>query len=149
MSNIHVLLINGSNLNLLGTREPQTYGSDTLQDVEARAEAAAKAAGGSLVAFQSNYEGAIVERIHQAKGEGVDAIIINAGGWGMYSLIPGAYTHTSVAIVDALSGVAIPFIELHVSNVHARESFRHHSYLSAKAVGVVCGLGVAGYGECV
>ncbi|KAG7548965.1 hypothetical protein FFLO_03170 [Filobasidium floriforme] len=139
MSGIHVLVINGPNLNLLGTREPQTYGYDTLSDVEEKCKRAAEAAGGRCSTFQSNYEGAIVERIHHAKADGVDGIVINAG----------AYTHTSVAIRDALLGVTIPFIELHISNVHARESFRHHSYLSDKAVAVVCGLGVSGYDYCV
>ncbi|KAJ6551572.1 catabolic 3-dehydroquinase 1 [Mycena capillaripes] len=132
---LSILLINGPNLNLLGTREPGVYGSTTLNDVVANCTATATSAGASLVAFQSNHEGAIVDRIQQARSEGVDAIVIN----------PGAYTHTSVAIRDAFLGVDIPFIEVHVSNVHAREAFRHHSYLSDKAVAVIAGLGVKGY----
>ncbi|RMY77404.1 hypothetical protein D0864_09470 [Hortaea werneckii] len=122
-----ILLINGPNLNLLGTREPQIYGSTTLQDVEN----AAKQQGTDL---GSNHEGAIIDRIQEARGNS-QYIIINAG----------AFTHTSVGIRDALSGVSIPFIEVHISNVHAREAFRHHSYLSDKAVAVICGLGTYGY----
>ena len=129
-----ILLINGPNLNLLGTREPHIYGSTTLADVEANAKAQAKELGATLESFQSNHEGAIVDRIQAARGR-VDGIIIN----------PGAYTHTSVAIRDALLGVSIPFIELHVSNVHAREPWRHHSYFSDKAAGIIVGLGVYGY----
>ncbi|KAJ7139019.1 catabolic 3-dehydroquinase [Mycena epipterygia] len=134
-ASLSILLINGPSLNLLGTREPQVYGSVTLSDVVTSCTATAENAGASLVAFQSNHEGGIVDRIHQAKLDGVDAIVIN----------PGAYTHTSVAIRDAFLGVGIPFIEVHVSNVHAREAFRHHSYLSDKAVAVIAGLGVKGY----
>ncbi|TPX10093.1 uncharacterized protein E0L32_001290 [Thyridium curvatum] len=130
-----ILLINGPNLNLLGTREPHIYGNTTLQDVVDAAQKQAVDLDVSLDAFQSNWEGAIIDRIQQARTEGVDAIIIN----------PGAFTHTSVAIRDALLGVAIPFVELHVSNVHARETFRHHSYFQDKAVAVVCGMGVYGY----
>lgn len=129
-----ILLINGPNLNLLGTREPTIYGSTTLPQV---IEAAGKQCSDKSITFahlQSNHEGVIVDRIHEARGN-VDAIIIN----------PGAFTHTSVAIRDALSGVDIPFIEVHISNVHAREAFRHHSYLSDKAVAVICGLGIYGY----
>ncbi|KAJ5107379.1 Catabolic 3-dehydroquinase 1 [Penicillium angulare] len=129
-----ILLINGPNLNLLGTREPHIYGSTTLVDVENNAKEQAKSLGASLETFQSNHEGAIVDRVQAARGK-VDGIIIN----------PGAYTHTSVAIRDALLGVAIPFIELHVSNVHAREPFRHHSYFSDKAAAIIVGLGVYGY----
>ncbi|KAJ5378873.1 catabolic 3-dehydroquinase [Penicillium cosmopolitanum] len=129
-----ILLINGPNLNLLGTREPQIYGSTTLADVERNALATATKNGASLESFQSNHEGAIVDRIQAARGK-VDGIVIN----------PGAYTHTSVAIRDALLGVGIPFIELHVSNVHAREPWRHHSYFSDKAAGIIVGLGVYGY----
>lgn len=129
-----ILLINGPNLNLLGTREPQIYGSTTLQDVENQAKSQAETLSSTFEAFQSNSEGSIVDRIHSARGK-VDAIIINAG----------AYTHTSVAIRDALSGVDIPFIELHITNVHAREAFRHHSYLCDKAEAVICGMGVYGY----
>ncbi|RAH48268.1 type II 3-dehydroquinate dehydratase [Aspergillus brunneoviolaceus CBS 621.78] len=130
-----ILLLNGPNLNLLGTREPHIYGSTTLPQVEARCAERATALGATLQSFQSNHEGALVDRIQQARTEQVDAIIIN----------PGAYTHTSVAIRDALLGVAIPFIELHVSNVHAREAWRHHSYFSDKASGIIVGLGVDGY----
>ncbi|KAI1170023.1 catabolic 3-dehydroquinase [Nemania sp. FL0916] len=129
-----ILLINGPNLNLLGTREPHIYGSTTLPDVISQAESQASALGVSLQTFQSNHEGAIIDRIQEARG-GIDAIIIN----------PGAFTHTSVAIRDALLGVDIPFVELHVSNVHAREPFRHHSYFQDKAVAVICGLGTYGY----
>lgn len=130
-----VLLINGPNLNLLGTREPEVYGSTTLADVERLAIEQAQAAGATLSCFQSNHEGALIDRIHAASKEGVQAIVIN----------PGGLTHTSVALRDALSGVAIPFIEVHISNIHRRESFRHRSYLSSIAAGVICGLGVAGY----
>lgn len=129
-----ILLINGPNLNLLGTREPHLYGSTTLDDVVNSAEAQASNLDATLEAFQSNHEGAIVDRLHEARGN-VDAVVIN----------PGAYTHTSVAIRDALLGVDIPFVEIHVSNVHAREEFRRHSYLSDKAQAVICGLGVYGY----
>lgn len=129
-----ILLLNGPNLNLLGTREPQIYGSTTLNDVVNLAKEQAASLGVTIEAFQSNHEGAIVDRIHEARGK-VDAIIIN----------PAAYTHTSVAIRDALLGVDIPFIECHISNVHAREPWRHHSYFSDKAVAVICGLGTYGY----
>jgi 3-dehydroquinate dehydratase II len=130
-----LLLLNGPNLNLLGTREPQVYGSTTLADVEAAATAQAGAAGATLACFQSNHEGALIDRIHAAKADGVDAIVIN----------PGGLTHTSVALRDALAGVAIPFVEVHISNIYQREQFRHHSYLSAIALGTVCGLGTDGY----
>ncbi|QDZ28891.1 type II 3-dehydroquinate dehydratase [Noviherbaspirillum sp. UKPF54] len=130
-----LLLVNGPNLNLLGTREPEVYGSTTLADVERAAIEQAQAAGATLTCYQSNHEGALIDRIHDAKKEGVDAIVIN----------PGGLTHTSVALRDALAGVAIPFVEIHISNVHQREAFRHHSFLSAIAVGVICGLGVEGY----
>ena len=130
-----ILLINGPNLNLLGTREPHLYGSTTLQDVVDAATSQARGLGVALDTFQSNWEGAIIDRIQQARGEAVDAIIIN----------PGAFTHTSVAIRDALLGVDIPFVELHVTNVHAREPFRHHSYFQDKATAVICGLGTYGY----
>lgn len=130
-----LLLLNGPNLNLLGTREPAVYGSGTLADIESAAEKQAESAGASLACFQSNHEGALIDRIHAARLEHVDAIIIN----------PGGLTHTSVALRDALAGVAIPFIEVHISNVHQRESFRHHSYLSGVAKGVICGLGTDGY----
>lgn len=129
-----ILIINGPNLNLLGTREPHIYGSTTLEDVVNHAKEQATSLSAELDAFQSNHEGAIVDRLHSARGK-FDAVIINAG----------AYTHTSVAIRDALLAVEIPFVELHVTNVHAREVFRHHSYLSDKAEAVICGLGVFGY----
>jgi 3-dehydroquinate dehydratase II len=131
----NLLLLNGPNLNLLGSREPEVYGATTLADVEAAALAQAKAAGATLSSFQSNHEGALIDRIHAAKGAGVDAIVIN----------PGGFTHTSVALRDALAAVAIPFVEVHISNVHSREAFRHTSYLSAIAAGVICGLGTHGY----
>jgi 3-dehydroquinate dehydratase-2 len=131
----NILLLNGPNLNLLGTREPEVYGSHTLADIEQAAITQARAAGASVVSFQSNHEGALIDRIHAAKIEGVDAIVIN----------PGGLTHTSIALRDALSAVAIPFIEVHISNIHQREEFRHRSYLSSVAVGVVCGLGIEGY----
>ncbi|MBI1771315.1 MAG: type II 3-dehydroquinate dehydratase [Burkholderiales bacterium] len=130
-----LLLLNGPNLNLLGTREPATYGATTLGEIEASAQEQAQAAGAELSFFQSNHEGALIDRIHAARNEQVDAIIIN----------PGGLTHTSVALRDALAAVAIPFIEVHISNVHQREAFRHHSYLSAIAKGVICGLGTEGY----
>jgi len=130
-----LLLLNGPNLNLLGTREPAVYGSTTLADIESAAQTQAAAAGAELISFQSNHEGALIDRIHAARAEKVDAIVIN----------PGGLTHTSVALRDALAGVAIPFVEIHISNIHQRESFRHHSFLSAIAKGVICGLGTDGY----
>ncbi|MHC2997188.1 3-dehydroquinate dehydratase [Tepidiphilus sp. HLB4] len=130
-----ILVLHGPNLNLLGVREPQIYGRTTLSDIHARLEARAQAAGARLESFQSNHEGELVDRIQAAMEEGVDFILIN----------PGAYTHTSVALRDALAAVSIPFIEVHLSNIHAREPFRHHSYLSDQAVGVLCGLGAYGY----
>ncbi|NNG77629.1 type II 3-dehydroquinate dehydratase [Acinetobacter terrae] len=130
-----ILVIHGPNLNLLGKREPEVYGYLTLEDINKKLIAQAQNSSLSLDTFQSNWEGAIVDRIHQAQQDGVQFIIIN----------PAALTHTSVAVRDALLGVAIPFIEVHLSNVHAREAFRHHSYLSDKAVGVICGLGAQGY----
>lgn len=131
---MNVLVLNGPNLNLLGTREPQIYGATTLADVEAMLAADAAAAGVGLECFQSNHEGALIDRIHAARGR-FDWIVIN----------PGGLTHTSVALRDALAGVAIPFVEVHISNVHKREPFRHHSYLSDVAEGVIAGLGVHGY----
>lgn len=130
-----LLLLNGPNLNLLGTREPAVYGSTTLADIEHAATAQADAAGATLSCFQSNHEGALIDRIHAAKAEGVEAIIIN----------PAAFTHTSVALRDAFAAVEIPFVEVHISNIYQREAFRHHSYLSAIAVGTICGLGTDGY----
>ncbi|NUU02081.1 type II 3-dehydroquinate dehydratase [Herbaspirillum robiniae] len=131
----HLLLLNGPNLNLLGTREPEVYGSTRLADVEKAVQEQAGAAGARLQSFQSNHEGALIDRIHQAREEGVDAIVIN----------PGGLTHTSVALRDALAGVAIPFVEVHISNIHQREEFRHFSYLSGIARAVMCGFGVDGY----
>ncbi|KMW47448.1 type II 3-dehydroquinate dehydratase [Ralstonia insidiosa] len=131
----NVLVLHGPNLNLLGTREPEVYGATTLADINAALAERAKARGVTLAHFQSNHEGALVDRIHAAKSEGVEFIIIN----------PAAYTHTSVALRDALAGVVIPYIEVHLSNVHRREPFRHHSYLADQAVGVICGLGWRGY----
>jgi 3-dehydroquinate dehydratase-2 len=131
----NIQLINGPNLNLLGTREPAVYGSGTLQSIEQRLAQQAAAAGISFAVFQSNSEADLVERIQQAGRDGVEFIIIN----------PAAYTHTSVAMRDAFAAVGIPFIELHLSNVHAREAFRHRSYFSDLAVGVITGLGAQGY----
>lgn len=130
-----LLVIHGPNLNLLGTREPQHYGHDTLESINQRLQQQASAAGASLETVQSNAEAELIEQIHQAAGKGVKFIIIN----------PAAFTHTSVALRDAISGVGIPFIEIHLSNVHARESFRGHSYFSDVAVGVISGLGALGY----
>lgn len=140
-----ILLINGPNLNLLGTREPHIYGSTTLADVVNTATTQASALGATLESFQSNHEGAIVDRIQQAGGFALDGTRTAEGKVSAIIINPGAYTHTSVAIRDALAGVEVPFVEVHVSNVHAREAFRHHSYLSDKAVAVVAGLGVFGY----
>ncbi|KAI4728891.1 3-dehydroquinate dehydratase [Aureobasidium sp. EXF-10728] len=134
MSKPSILLINGPNLNLLGTREPHIYGHETLQDVENAATKQTSELGLDIATFQSNHEGHIIDRIHEARGK-CAYIIIN----------PGGLTHTSVALRDALGGVAIPFIEVHISNVHAREEFRHKSFLSDKAVAVLCGLGTFGY----
>jgi len=131
----HILLMNGPNLNLLGTREPERYGAVTLDVIEKRLDAAAREAGATLSAFQSNSESALVDRIQQAAGQAVDFIIIN----------PAAYTHTSVALRDALAAVRIPFVEIHLSNIHAREPFRQRSYFSDLAVGVISGLGAQGY----
>lgn len=130
-----ILVLHGPNLNLLGTREPDVYGRTTLADIDARLKVQALAAGVALDCFQSNHEGELVTRIQQARGEGIRFIVIN----------PAAYTHTSVAMRDALAAVNIPFVEVHLSNVHAREAFRHHSYFSDLATGVVCGLGAYGY----
>jgi 3-dehydroquinate dehydratase-2 len=131
----NLLVLNGPNLNMLGLREPHLYGHTTLPQLESVLVALAQTLGVKLSNFQSNHEGALVDRIQQARTDGTDFIIVNAG----------AYTHTSVAIRDALAGVSIAFVEVHVSNVYKREEFRHHSYLSDLAVGVVAGLGPAGY----
>jgi 3-dehydroquinate dehydratase II len=130
-----ILVLNGPNLNLLGTREPQTYGATTLAEVEAGLLELGASRGAEVRCFQSNHEGALIDRIHAARVEAVDAIVIN----------PGGLTHTSVALRDALAGVAIPFVEVHISNVHRRETFRHHSYLSGIALAVLAGLGTDGY----
>lgn len=131
----HILVLHGPNLNLLGSREPGIYGSSTLADINRRLTEQATAAGHRLTHAQSNAEHELIEHIHAAGREGVNFILIN----------PAAFTHTSVALRDALLAVRIPFIEVHLSNVHAREPFRHHSYLSDIAVGVICGLGPQGY----
>jgi len=130
-----ILLLNGPNLNLLGSREPDLYGSTTLGQIESDLGEDARELGHELETFQSNQEGALVERVQQAKAEGVDFILLN----------PAAFTHTSIALRDALLAVGIPFIEVHLSNVHAREAFRHHSYFSDIAQGVIVGLGPLGY----
>lgn len=130
-----ILVLHGPNLNLLGTREPAIYGALTLADIEARLVEQAQMRGATLTSFQSNHEGVLVDRIQQARLDGTEFIVIN----------PAAFTHTSVAIRDAFAAVALPFIEVHLSNVHKREPFRHHSYLSDLAVGVIAGLGADGY----
>lgn len=130
-----ILVLHGPNLNLLGTREPEIYGTATLADIETELVKLAKAAGHELSGFQSNAEHALIDRIHQARDDGTAIILIN----------PGAFTHTSIALRDALTAVKISFIELHLSNVHAREPFRRHSYLSDIAVGVIAGFGPASY----
>ena len=130
-----ILVLHGPNLNLLGTREPLVYGRDTLADINRRLTVQAEAAGVELTAVQSNHEGVLVDRLHAAREEGVAFVIIN----------PAGFTHTSVALRDALTGVAIPFVEIHLSNIHAREPFRNHSYFSDKAAGTIVGLGAQGY----
>lgn len=130
-----LLVLHGPNLNLLGSREPEIYGTDTLEDIEGRLGTLAGAAGHELACMQSNGEQALIERIHRARADGVGFIVIN----------PGAFTHTSIALRDALLGVEIPFIEVHLSNVHAREAFRRSSYLSDIAEAVISGCGALGY----
>ena len=130
-----VLLLNGPNLNLLGTREPAVYGSDTLEAIEKRAATVARECGHELLTFQSNAEHELIERIHRAKAEGVAFLVMN----------PGAFTHTSIALRDAVLGTGLPLIEVHLSNTHAREAFRKHSYFSDIAVGVILGFGAYGY----
>lgn len=130
-----LLVLHGPNLNLLGTREPEKYGLTTLADINLALSRRAESAGIDLETFQSNHEGALIERVHAAREQGVRAMVIN----------PAGYTHTSVALRDALAAVAIPFVEVHISNVYAREPFRHHSYFSALAIGVISGLGSEGY----
>jgi len=133
--NRSVLVIQGPNLNLLGMREPEVYGTITLDDIHKKLADLAKQADISLETYQSNHEGELIDRVQKAKKDGVSFIIIN----------PGGFTHTSVALRDALAGVAIPFIEVHLSNIHQREEFRKHSYFSDLAMGVICGLGAHGY----
>lgn len=131
---ISILILNGPNLNLLGTRQPEVYGATTLADIEASCRALADALGIELAFHQDNSEGALVDHIHAARGTH-DGIILNAG----------AYTHTSIALMDAVSSVDLPVIELHLSNIHAREDFRHVSYIAKVALGVICGFGAKGY----
>lgn len=130
-----ILLLNGPNLNLLGSREPEVYGSETLADIERNLTDFATKSGVQLHCFQSNHEGALIDRIQTAAKDGVDFIVVNAG----------SLTHTSIGIRDALAGVSIPFVEVHISNIHAREDFRHRSLLADRAVGTIVGLGTAGY----
>jgi 3-dehydroquinate dehydratase-2 len=130
-----ILVLNGPNLNLLGSREPDIYGTTTLTDINLALEEQARAAGHHLLSLQSNAEYELIERIHDARNEGINFIVIN----------PAAFTHTSVALRDALTGVDIPFIEVHLSNVHSREEFRQHSFFSDIAVGVISGLGINSY----
>jgi 3-dehydroquinate dehydratase-2 len=131
---LRILVLHGPNLNLLGVREPDVYGATTLAEIDASLAARAEHAGCALSTFQSNHEGALIDRIHAAR-EDADGLIIN----------PGGLTHTSVALRDALAGVGLPVVEVHLSNVFARESFRHHSYVSGVAVGVISGFGPTGY----
>jgi len=131
----NILVLHGPNLNLLGTREPSIYGADTLDAINAQLKARAHLAAASLASFQTNFEGELIDRVQQAREDGTDFIIIN----------PAAFTHTSVALRDALAAAKVPFIEVHLSNVFAREPFRHHSYFTDLAVGLICGLGAKGY----
>jgi len=132
---MNVLVLHGPNLNLLGTREPGVYGSVTLSDIESELKQMAAEAGARLESFQSNHEGALIDRVQAARADGTEFIVIN----------PAGFTHSSVALRDALAAVAIPFVEVHLSNIHRREPFRHHSYFSDLAEGVICGLGAQGY----
>ncbi|ODV14412.1 MAG: type II 3-dehydroquinate dehydratase [Thiobacillus sp. SCN 64-317] len=131
----HVLVLHGPNLNLLGSREPEHYGIATLDDIDRMLVGLGETAGAHVETFQHNHEGVLIDKLHEAARDQVDFIVIN----------PAAYTHTSVALRDALAATAIPFVEVHLSNIHAREAFRHHSYFSDLAVGVVSGLGAHGY----
>jgi len=130
-----ILVVHGPNLNLLGSREPDVYGRETLSDINTALAGQAAAGGAQLITFQSNHEGDLIDRVQAARSEAVSFIIIN----------PGGFTHTSIALRDALAAVAIPFVEVHLSNIHAREPFRRHSCFSDIAVGVICGLGGHGY----
>lgn len=132
---ISFLVLHGPNLNLLGTREPEIYGNETLMEVDAKLVRFGAEIGVRIETFQSNHEGVLIDRIQQAKGAGFSAIIIN----------PGGYTHTSVALRDAISAISLPTMEVHLSNIHARETFRHHSYIAPVAIGQICGLGTIGY----
>jgi 3-dehydroquinate dehydratase II len=132
---MNVLVLHGPNLNLLGTREPAVYGSATLPDIDRELTQIATEAGSRLESLQSNHEGVLIDRVQAARTDGTDFIVIN----------PAGFTHSSVALRDALAAVAIPFVEVHLSNIHRREPFRHHSYFSDLAEGVICGLGAAGY----
>lgn len=129
-----ILVLNGPNLNLLGTRQPEIYGTTTLRDIEEECVRHAKERGASCICFQSNHEGALVDAIHAARGEH-DGVILNAG----------AYTHTSIALMDAIISTELPVIELHLSNIHAREEFRHTSFIAKAAIGQICGFGATGY----
>jgi 3-dehydroquinate dehydratase II len=134
-SDSRILILHGPNLNLLGTREPEIYGTESLERINERLEGMAKRYGSSIEVFQSNHEGELIERLHSARKEQISWIIVN----------PAGLTHTSVALRDAFASVDIPFIEVHLSNIYSREPFRHHSYFSDLAVGVICGLGSRGY----
>jgi 3-dehydroquinate dehydratase II len=130
-----ILVLHGPNLNLLGTREPAVYGCQTLADIDAALCVLGQELGAEVVTFQSNYEGALIDRIHQARLDGISGLLIN----------PGGYTHTSVALRDALAGVSLPTVEVHLSNIHAREQFRHHSYIAPVVAAQICGFGAESY----